>query len=209
MLDQLLEKFTSTDSLRPALTQPNKIGEMVYATDAHAIIAIPIHLLSGEYSMHEECPSNMDKIVLTAIEQGRNMDGVVIDHEKLLALLNEVPTEPFYDDCKKCEGEGTIECEHCGNTYDCKKCNGSGSGTKIQGYSFVYHTFIEIYEVLYHPQLIEKLVTVQGMVQMPVVLKIKNDNAMNSFLIGDVFVGLMPRSKPFSRHDKCIYKYIH
>lgn len=105
MFDELLKNFTSTDTARPALMQPNKIGEMVYATDAHAIIAIPIHLLSGEYSRHEECPSNMDKIVLTAIEEARNRDGVVIVHEKLLALLNEVPTEPFYDDCKKCEGE--------------------------------------------------------------------------------------------------------
>jgi len=28
--------------------------------------------------------------------------------------------------CSKCEGEGEIECDHCGHSAECEECDGSG-----------------------------------------------------------------------------------
>lgn len=54
--DKLLWLFVSEDDLRPAMMVPNTVGDKTYATDAHALIIIPNHLLTKEYPAHPKTP---------------------------------------------------------------------------------------------------------------------------------------------------------
>ncbi|CAN7345826.1 hypothetical protein LJR168_001979 [Pseudoxanthomonas sp. LjRoot168] len=33
--------------------------------------------------------------------------------------------------CNKCQGDGEVECDHCGHTGDCKECDGTGGGDGV------------------------------------------------------------------------------
>ena len=51
---------------------------------------------------------------------------------KLIPDLLDEYDESDVKTCTECDGEGDIECECCGHTYECPECNGDGKiGTEI------------------------------------------------------------------------------
>ena len=62
MNDFLLNLFTGTDENRPAMMFPNLVNGIVYATDTHALVAIPENELALKYGTNEKYP-NAQKIL--------------------------------------------------------------------------------------------------------------------------------------------------
>lgn len=56
-----------------------------------------------------------------------------LTYNEWLELYPEVAKEE--EDCPECEGNGGIECFHCGHVAECRECDGTGkSKTARQAY---------------------------------------------------------------------------
>lgn len=191
MLDYLLNLFTGDDELRPLFQTPFRIGEYVYATDAHTLIKIPAHLLKREYSINEKAPENMDNMFEGYTEIKTLQFDVSIDH--LAALLAEIKYVYKRTSCPKCNGTSEITCEHCGHASPCKECNGTGHS---DGMNFLVRKEKEYAALryngnLYRPFVLERLLISLMVLQArkdEIVQYQKRHNSL--FVIGDVEIVL-------------------
>src|ERR1700742_3726721 len=120
--DTLLKHFCSRDDLRPAMCKPNIVGDFIYATDAHSWIKIPfIHSLR-DYGKHDQTP-NFDEVAV----KWKYIEPITISKKAIAAALSKFEMKPDWKVCKKCKGDGVIECICCGAESNCENCDGSGT----------------------------------------------------------------------------------
>lgn len=115
--DRLLTLFCGTDRIRPAMQQPNTIGDITYATDSVWLIMIPNNYLRNVYPAHKEVPDF--KSVLDYIKE---IEPIVFKDTDLFKAMQVHPREYDFSDCDDCEGNGN--CPHCG--HRCDECSGTG-----------------------------------------------------------------------------------
>lgn len=115
--DRLLAIFCSVDDLRPAMRQPNTVGDKTYATDGTALIVIPNTYLRAEYPAHIKTPNY--KCVL---DQVKECAPAMFKDTNLFKAMQAHPKEYDQSPCDECEGRG--ECPHC--RKECDDCEGTG-----------------------------------------------------------------------------------
>lgn len=115
--DRLLVHFLSGDYTRPAMQQPNTVGDKTYATDATALIIIPNEYLRGEYPAHEKVPKYQ-----SVLDQVKEFPPVIFKDTELFKALSFHDKEYDQSECDECEGRG--ECPHC--RKECDDCEGTG-----------------------------------------------------------------------------------
>ena len=98
-------------------------------------------------------------------EESRPCDGL-IEVNNIKSILSEVHKLPEmkdrYKDCPECDGEGTIECDCCGQDRDCEQCDGEGDikcGEEETGYCrYPENQVVKILDVYFKLERIEHLV---------------------------------------------------
>ena len=132
--DKAFQLFVSKDELRPDMLTPFKQDNKYFATDAMAIIFIPIEEVELNYPERSrpQCSAVLPK------EDVMNIKINISDiEEKLIPeMIEEFTEEEKETDCAECSGTGEVEFEY--NTHietyyleaDCPLCKGAGSITK-------------------------------------------------------------------------------
>lgn len=124
--DFILPFFLGDDELRPKFKQIHKDENgFVYATNSHILIRLKENLLHGEYKEVEKYP-NCEKFF--ELLQKDNLNTKNIPVNDLVQVLTNLKWVIQKLDCEYCEGEGTCECQCCGQDTECKKCGGTGYG---------------------------------------------------------------------------------
>jgi len=142
-LDEAVSRYLSSDELRTTLQLPNLEGDVVVATNAENLVACPVKYLKDEYKPVKAYPD------WKSIIPPHNC------HYKLLfsdlyQMLLSVEMYPVYDNCPDCDGEGELNCYHCGSDYDCSTCNGSGQSPNIIGQEYSRDILGQIDGVLFN-----------------------------------------------------------
>jgi len=128
-LQKVCDMFVSRDELRPAMCTVFTNGNRAYATDAHALISLPVSLIDFQWQQPEN-PPKAEPILNEVIY---NSKWFTIKHSELSAIFEQIPFEDVFEDCPECGGEGKVECESCGALHECSDCNGEGSSEVIIG----------------------------------------------------------------------------
>jgi hypothetical protein len=115
--DSLLYLFTSENTRRPNISQPNRVGDKTYATDGRAMLIIPNNLLGEEYGCHERVPNYQ-----AVFSQQTPMEPVRVKLKDVADILLKFKKLLDMSDCEDCEGQG--QCPHC--QKECDTCGGTG-----------------------------------------------------------------------------------
>jgi hypothetical protein len=124
-----LQPFCGTEPTRLALHQPFPVNGYTYATDARILIRVPFIPGTPEIEGH---PKNPDEVI------PEKLDGYIpvelppgwqdipekttpCEHCKTTGKLTYTMRQ-----CPDCDGDGTVECDHCHHEADCETCRGSG-----------------------------------------------------------------------------------
>jgi len=183
--DKILELFVSDDKLRPKMTQPCKRGEFVFATDARAVIKMPCEIAALDYSRDHD---------FYDVEQFFDIERNVtqpIDFEPIEKWFETVPMYPVYQNCSRCDGEGTVYCSCCQNESECRDCGGTGRGKKI-GEVPRYSDRYEIDGVGFSYKNLYRLFLLSKNENAPAIWRVKNPSKINIFEVKNIEVGLMP-----------------
>ena len=149
MNDFLLNLFTGTDENRPAMMFPNLVNGIVYATDTHALVAIPENELALKYGTNEKYP-NAQKILDDFSK--KELQSVRVNTLDLAKELTKarIEVDKYSIKCKECKGSGTVEFEYCdkqNETHyidgDCPICDGEGSSEKDSKFARIKLSMIE------------------------------------------------------------------
>lgn len=158
----ILERFCSTNDLRPWMLTPFAIGENVYATDGHSMIIMPKWFSPDTPELTMLAPEKILSVIASD-----NMN-VPITLTQLSEAIAKVPFEMVHkkDECDACNGDGKVwfSFEHKGKEYDrdgsCPVCDGEGEITdltseNVKEYSEDYR--IKILDQVFDPNILELL----------------------------------------------------
>ncbi len=190
--------FVATENevpARPELYTPFTQGEMQYATDAIAIIRLPIEKENLEFDRREK--PKCEKVI--PAESNCNVKIKISDLESQLVptMIDEVIYETKEMRCRNCRGRGEAECD-MGHNHECDQCDGTGTiegevekptGNKIadpdKGFSLLGVEFL-------YKQL-NRLVTACKLMGVETVEKTYGEvSRANVFLCGDCTIVVMP-----------------
>lgn len=130
--DFLINLFTRNDDHHPVLTVPNLENGYVYASDWHALIAIPENEVSLSYKTNEKYPNV--KNLIDELES-KNLESIKVKVETLSGELAKCRLEAdrLTLKCKECGGDGNVEWEYQDKSYEthyktdeCPICKGEG-----------------------------------------------------------------------------------
>lgn len=122
---KILNLFVGNDKYRPALNQAFKQGDMVCATDAITLVAIPISLIGFNYP-------DQDKPDVSSVLDIRKECHEIIELSWLKELYNDIPMINKTYKCEACDGTGMVDYEFYfdGTIYteeeECPVCRGEG-----------------------------------------------------------------------------------
>lgn len=189
IFEYILNLFTGDDKLRPQFHTPFKIGEYVYATDAHALIKIPAKLLSRDYEVNEKAPKDLTSMY-EGFTQAENID-IEFNIAVLSTLLADVKWTYMRTSCPKCKGASEILCDHCGHASPCEECDGTGMSYDM---NFLIRKESEYAAVkfngkVYRPFVLERLlITMMALKSKDFIVVHYDKNHKSLFTIGDVMV---------------------
>ena len=124
--NKIFKLFVGNDDLRPKMHHPFRYKDYWCATDAHAMVYIPVDIADVE---HSEETINCSPFIPPQVTC-HHVVNVADFKSKLIVEL--VPDET---DCEECDGSGVVEYEYDGKdisdtqTLDCPLCNGHGTIT--------------------------------------------------------------------------------
>lgn len=159
--DFILTAFTDDyNQLRPQLNKPGIIDDYVYATDAHVCIRLPKKLCNLDYTNNAKFPK-ADQIYPSPYELERFNKIKVSSQDLLMDLFScELHFLIYENECKKCDGNGETECEHCHNDGECKSCKGTGTIDEIKPFSklTIYGNDVIFHGKKYNPRFLYAIV---------------------------------------------------
>ena len=160
--EKVFTEFVGTDGYRPALMKPRKVGNYVYATNAHVLIRFDASKVPSQFYNEQDeykypdVESLIDKYLIEFDKNQRS----TLSLERISNGLKGMKRTPIYGDCSFCEGHGTIECQCCWNESDCEECNGTGETDEIVGYYIQYQKYVfELSDNFIDPNLLLKVAT--------------------------------------------------
>jgi len=188
---ELMQRFSSTDELRPTMCHPYRYGEWICATDGH----VGLMLKADIPGLPTDGP-NFPAVVPCAV------GSEPVDVQQLRAFLDSIPQvegmEAEEEECSKCDGSGEVECEECGNESTCKECNGTGiieTKTKQTGTMVADETaIIELFGVTFFERIVRKLVEAADGLGCETVFMTSAPAVMNAmrFSVGEAVFCMMP-----------------
>ena len=148
--EKVLQTCCSDDAgIRIWMEAPFTIGEFTYATDSYMMLRVPNSFLSMEYKSVRDL-SNL------AIPQMFDTTPAALYYfspKKLQQLLGSLPQVPEIkeanDVCGECDGDGEMECEHCGSMVECDNCKGTGYLYEPTGRMVTKNTNVKIGEIVF------------------------------------------------------------
>ncbi len=124
-IQEALMLHVSTNKLRPEMHRPFRVGNYVYATDAHSFLKIHKDIVDEEVYENDkevkypDVPSIERKTVSFEAP-------IVVRLADIQDAIHRLPTVDVYELCVCCDGEGTIYCDCCGAERQCDSCKGTG-----------------------------------------------------------------------------------
>lgn len=126
VIDELLQKFVSTDEFRPKLMKPWREREYIYASESHILIRVSGHLTATQYPQYNYDDTN--KLFPKGCPIG------IITLEQLTKVLNDAPLVDEMKrvgedvECEECNGTGEVEWDYkrWSKNFDCPLCDGAG-----------------------------------------------------------------------------------
>src|SRR5690606_34516422 len=126
-LDKIIRKFCCTN--RSNLLKPCLVEDFVYATNAHVLIKCPLSSLSEQYENIKGFPDC--ESAYATIEKLK--EPFTIDLINIREVMAKIEKHIVYHECDTCDGDGVIECHHCGSDVDCNDCDGKGESRSVKG----------------------------------------------------------------------------
>jgi hypothetical protein len=189
-IDIFLKSFTSKDSLLPALAKPVMVGDRIYSTDARHLVSIPKDMTDTQYLEDSTFP-DCEKVITGATKLDKPL---FFDSKTLKETLDLIPLHNVYAECTQCEGEGTIECDHCGHFSDCEECNGSGETSLIIGKEIDNSEHrIKISEGLFNASYIKKILEANEIENSEIRILSNTPNRAMLVEIGRITILIMPQ----------------
>jgi hypothetical protein len=198
--DFILPFFTANDEMRPTMSHIHSDDNgFLYATNAHIVIRVPRDCAMLKYEKVEKYP-NAESV----FNQYTFTDKGVIKTDNLVEILTAYKwfRTVNHDECEKCKGSGTLECEHCGSDYECKDCNGKGKFNRgtielsllaTEEYNCVVNVANKLFKAdfMHILALSAKMLDVK---EIEVSLN-TNDYEPHIFKVGDADILIMPKQK--------------
>lgn len=199
--NKAFELFVSTDDYRANISVPFKQNGVYYATDAHAMIIMPVGLVKLDYS-EQEMPK-LDSIIPK--ENCNIMINISELEAKLIPeMIDEIIEDKKEDRCNECNGDGEVEFEYDASNgihyidADCPVCEGTGkietkskknTGKKIINPDKIYR----IFGVFYMYKQLKRLIDACHILGVEEITQIYNaTNNGNLFACGSVKILIMP-----------------
>lgn len=210
--DFILPFYCGNDSLRPLLNIPNlDENGYVYATNAHVLIKVKKENLINEYKTEPKYP-NAEKM----FSQLESSETVSIKTESIISLLSMLKwyKQQLIIDCEKCDGQGEIECSHCGHDSECKECNGTGYTEKgdLQMGLLIksnYDSIIKIGTKYFDPNLIHIIAISAAILHEDTITMHISENNLNAniFVIKEAQIIVMPKLSDDGYNEVLDVKY--
>lgn len=207
--DFILPFFTATDELRPVMTKIHSDDNgFIYATDAHIVIKVPNTSVVNNYENVEKYP-NAEK-VFTQYEFPYK---AIIKTQTLISLLTAYKWLRAYktENCDKCNGTGSLTCEHCNSDYECENCKGNGKFHKgeLDMRLLITKDFFAVVKVInkhFKADFMHVLAVCAKMLDVSDIEVLYNDNedAPTVFKVADAEILIMPRRAGASDFIKSI-----
>lgn len=147
--DFLLGMFTCVDEFRPAFASPNLENGVVYATDAHVLIAIPESEVTLSYPTNDRYP-NVSNLLKDATVDCTELTRVKVADIATELLKARIKVDTSFISCDECEGEGVVDWEYKSKSgyehtmqEECPVCNGKGGSEKNHPFARVRLSEIE------------------------------------------------------------------
>jgi len=196
--DFILPFFVASDELRPAMKQihSDKNG-FLYATNGHMLIKVERDSAILKYEEIEKFPN-----AEAMFERYNFSEKAIIRTDNLVEILSAYKwiRETETELCKKCNGTGVIECEHCNSESDCKECKGKGEfNTGISNLSLLitdnYYSVVKVINKLFKADFMHVLAICAKMLEVKEIEVSFNENEYEPhiFKVGDAQILIMPR----------------
>jgi len=212
-IDEVLGMFVSTDSLRPVLLKPWRVGRFVFAGNGHIAIKLPAVMVKQKYPTIAELEDPTCKLkkvpdVQRVIDDATLLESpIVVTVQDIRKTLLKLDTEPVYEDCEGCKGTGKIHCVFCGHDYDCEDCDGSGKSNVAIGKDFSINDNIKIGNNYFFPNVVFALLWVAKISGYDeVVLKSNEVRKMVLFDVGEIQVLIAPKHVDDDYYDFQFYE---
>ncbi|MBD5414860.1 MAG: hypothetical protein HDR46_01095 [Bacteroides sp.] len=125
-IDELLQRFVSTDDLRPRFMKPWRERDKVFASENHILIRVNGNMTTANYPEYNS--DNTNKLIPTGASDGILSAAILENAISYAPLVDE--KERVIDDveCKECDGTGEVEWDYkCwSKMFECPCCYGTG-----------------------------------------------------------------------------------
>lgn len=127
--NKALEMCCGFEKYREWMGKPFRIGDFTYATDCYYLLRVSNALIDTHYGELSPSRSERTKDAILKMFEAEECP-YTFAQQSLRDLFNSLPQEDEYDEleqvCPECEGDGELDCPHCGSTYQCDNCGGEG-----------------------------------------------------------------------------------
>jgi hypothetical protein len=203
--DLILPYFVGSDELRPAMQHVHgDENGFLYASDGNILIRVPKEKAGKEYPPIEGYPK-AEHLIQNAFERDGNIIHTIETADLIKALANIAWMRVMDGDkCKECDGDGVVECEHCGSSHDCRECKGTGEVNKrIKEFSLLvsedYYYCIKIAESTYRANLLQLVgIVAQMLGAEEIKYTHKDKNNFGVFSFANIDILLMPYLSDFT-----------
>lgn len=142
MINLIRTKWTGDKSSKYDLSRPWHIDGEVIATDGNKAIVVPYEVAPDncEFGWPESMPPD-NRGLFSKWGMGFS-EMWPISASSIEAFISSLPHDDIYElrhedweECRKCNGDGFIECPKCGHKSDCPECKGKGGfgkGPKVK-----------------------------------------------------------------------------
>lgn len=127
--NKALEMCCGFEKYREWMEKPFRIGDFTYATDSYYLLRVSNALIDTHYGELYPIRSERTKDAILKMFEAEEYP-YTFAQQSLRDLFNSLSQEDEYDEpeqvCPECEGDGELDCPHCGSTYQCDNCGGEG-----------------------------------------------------------------------------------
>jgi len=137
--DKVLDLCKSNDELRPFMTEPFLIGDLVYSTNGYVLCRIDKSKVERQYQdCQHSSPLSIESMFYQKLFNDGKVEFGIITPEIIEQIKSVAPMVDEYEDkgedkdCEACDGSGQVDYEfdYEGRTYyhedDCPLCDGDG-----------------------------------------------------------------------------------
>lgn len=125
-IDELLQKFVSTDEQRSKFMKPWRERNQIFASETHILIRVSGYLTNTDYPQYNS--DNSNKLFPKGLPDGILTAATLENAISYAPLIDEIDSIGKYIECKECDGTGEVEWEyqHWTKGFDCPVCHGTG-----------------------------------------------------------------------------------